>query len=343
MADYTFNWFPSAIDADEDVTPTEQTSQEGIMRRNAPSDTKEQSDSPNFLRNAIRSMANGFTGGPEEAKRVLGAGLTKDNVALQEEALQEYLSSLTPSGDDPLLLDEQGRPAESFRPIMRNAELTTPVGNTETVRPKPRPARVAEEPAASEPSSSNLLDFIGKGEGGYDSANRGTIGGNVIGSQRVASRGGKKVSELTVAEIQEYQSITDPNNEDRLFTVGKYQAIPDTFNQAVEGLGLSGDTVFTPEVQERVGMYLVSEKRPKVGQFLRGEGDVSTDAAMLELAKEFASIPVPTAIAKGTYGSWPKTDLVAGDSFYKDPKASSGNRAQHTVEETRAVLERARE
>ena len=200
---------------------------------------------------------------------------------------------------------------------------------------------VVDTAASSTPKSTNLLDFIGKGEGGYDSANRGTIGGNVIGSQKVASRGGKKVSQLTVAEIQKYQSITDPNNEDRLFTVGKYQAIPDTFNQAVKGLGLSSDTVFTPEVQEKVGMYLVSEKRPKVGQFLRGEGGVSTDTAMIELAREFASIPVPTAIAKGTYGKWPKTDLVAGDSFYKDPKAPRGNRAQHTVEETREILERA--
>ena len=191
--------------------------------------------------------------------------------------------------------------------------------------------------------SSNLLDFIGKGEGGYDSANRGTIGGNVVGSQRTATRGGKKVSELTVAEIKKYQSITDPNNKDRLFTVGKYQAIPDTFNQAVKGLGLSDDTVFTPEVQEQVGLYLVSEKRPKVGQFIRGEGNISSDTAMIELAREFASIPVPTAIAKGTYGKWPKTNLVAGDSFYKNPKASKGNKAQHTVEETRAVLEAAKQ
>lgn len=195
--------------------------------------------------------------------------------------------------------------------------------------------------AASAPKS-NLLDFIGKGEGGYDSANRGTVSGNVVGSEMVASRGGKKVSELTVGEIKKYQSITDPNNKDRLFTVGKYQATPDTFNQAVKGLGLSDDTVFTPEVQEKVGLYLVSEKRPKVGKFLRGEGGISTDTAMLELAKEFASIPVPTAIAKGTYGKWPKTDLVAGDSFYKNPKASKGNKAQHTVEETRAILEKAR-
>ena len=204
------------------------------------------------------------------------------------------------------------------------------------------PVSDTTEAGTTESDRSGLLDFIGAGEGGYDSANRGTIGGNVIGSQMVASRGGKKVSELTVAEIKKYQSITDPNNKDRLFTVGKYQAIPDTFNQAVKGLGLPDDTVFTPEVQEKVGLYLVSEKRPKVGMFLRGEGDVTTNTAMLELAKEFASIPVPFSIPKGKYGKWPKTDLVAGDSFYKNPKASKGNRAGHTVAETRAVLEAAK-
>ena len=204
------------------------------------------------------------------------------------------------------------------------------------------PSESVGEATTSTPTS-NLLDFIGKGEGGYDSANRGTVGGNVVGSQKVASRGGKKVSEMTVDEIKKYQSITDPNNKDRLFTVGKYQAIPSTFKQAVKGLGLSGDTVFTPEVQEQVGLYLVSEKRPKVGQFIRGEGKISSDTAMIELAREFASVPVPTAISKGTYGKWPKTNLVAGDSFYKNPKASQGNRAQHTVEETRAVLEAAKQ
>ena len=218
--------------------------------------------------------------------------------------------------------------------------LSQPVKTSTKKDYSSRSIAVEIKPASA--TKSNLLDFIGKGEGGYDSANRGTVSGNVVGSEMVASRGGKKVSELTVAEIKKYQSITDPNNKDRLFTVGKYQAIPDTFNQAVKGLGLSDDTVFTPEVQEKVGLYLVSEKRPKVGKFLRGEGGLSTDTAMLELAKEFASIPVPTAIAKGTYGKWPKTDLVAGDSFYKNPKASKGNKAQHTVEETRAILEKAR-
>jgi len=283
---------------------------------------------------------------------------TIDTMAMQdaqEQAAIRSTSGITESLGRPAPAGLGGAPVQPETPVIYEAGATVTNGKDSPVG-SPTPAGLMSPPAqegvsgvdtdtgaavGSEDTSGGLLDFIGTGEGGYDSANRGTIGGNVIGSQRVASRGGKKVSELTVAEIKKYQSITDPNNKDRLFTVGKYQAIPDTFNQAVKGLGLSDDTVFTPEVQEQVGLYLVAEKRPTVGKFLRGEGDVTTNTAMLELAKEFASIPVPFAIAKGKYGKWPKTDLVAGDSFYKNPKASKGNRAGHTVAETRAVLEAA--
>lgn len=201
-----------------------------------------------------------------------------------------------------------------------------------------------QEPAAVETtSSSNLLDFIGQGEGGYDSANRGTINGNIIGSQMTASRNGKNISSMTVGEIQRLQSISDPNNTERLFAVGKYQTIPITLANAVEGLGLSEDTVFSPEVQEQIGIFLIMEKRPRVGQFIRGEGTVTEDDAMMSLAREFASIPVPRAVRQGEFGSWPKTNLQAGDSFYSNPQAGRGNRASHSVEETRAVLRRARE
>ncbi len=176
-------------------------------------------------------------------------------------------------------------------------------------------------------------------KGDYDSANRGTIGGNIVGSKCTASRRGKSISEMTIREIAELQKISDPNNEERLFAVGKYQAIPDTLAMAVKGLGLSEDTVFSPEVQDQIGMYLVTEKRPKVGRYLRGEEGVSEDDAMLSLAREFASIPVPRAVKKGEFGKWPKMDLVPGDSFYANPAATTGNAARHSVEETRGALQ----
>jgi hypothetical protein len=182
-----------------------------------------------------------------------------------------------------------------------------------------------------------LLDFIGEGEGTYDSANRGTINGKIQGAETSAKRDGKLVSEMTVAEIRKYQAITDPKDTNRLFTVGKYQTTPDTFEEAVKALGISEDTVFSSDVQDKVGIYLVSKKRPRLGKYLKGDDSVSTDRAMLALAMEFASVPVPYDIKKGAYGNWPKVDLVAGDSFYKD-KVKGGNKALHTVDKTRDIL-----
>lgn len=182
-----------------------------------------------------------------------------------------------------------------------------------------------------------LLDFIGEGEGTYDSANRGTINGKIQGAEITAKRDGKLVSEMTISEIRNYQAITDPKDTNRLFTVGKYQTTPDTFEEAVKALGISEDTVFSSDVQDKVGIYLVSKKRPRLGKYLKGDDSISTDRAMLDLAMEFASVPVPYAIKKGKYGSWPKVDLVAGDSFYKD-KTKGGNKALHTVDATRDML-----
>jgi hypothetical protein len=271
--------------------------------------------------------------------------------------------------DKPVLLEEQG--------AFPQTSIDQPVGVTEealgagTVDISPRAEegepRVMGRPAEPDPDSvdtskpeaggimakpsttvkkNSLLEFIASGEGGYDSANRGTIKqgttDKIVGSQMVASRGGRKISELTVDEILKYQAIKDPNNKDRLFAVGKYQTDNRTFPMAVEALGLSGDTVFSPEVQEQVGLYLVSEKpgRKRLSKYLKGIGDVSADRAMLDLAMEFASIPVPFAIKKGSYanGKWPKVDLKAGDSFYASG-GKGGNKAQHTVEETLKVLE----
>lgn len=194
-------------------------------------------------------------------------------------------------------------------------------------------------------SKKDLLEFIGQGEGTYDSLNRGTINGNIIGAEREGSRGGKKISELTISEIRNYQKIEDPNNPERLFTVGKYQTRPSTFEQAVKGLEISDDTVFSPDVQDSIGIYLIGQKREDLGKFLEGDESVSVDRAMFMLALEFASMPVPFDIKKGTYaeGTLPKVDLVAGDSFYKDPKAEQGNRALKTVEETREILLKTRD
>lgn len=195
------------------------------------------------------------------------------------------------------------------------------------------PTRQALGTVPSVPTTSTtanpLLDFIASGEGDYNSSNRGTSGNKIVGSTNNTVRDGRPLTEMTIGQIQELQSIRNPSNPNRLFAVGRYQAIPDTLNQAVRELGLSEGTVFNQDTQDMIGMWLINEKRPTVGAFLRGE-DVSVDDAMMSLAREFASVPVPrdTRDPRGRR-------VRAGQSFYHH---YGGNRAGHSIEETRNIL-----
>lgn len=190
----------------------------------------------------------------------------------------------------------------------------------------------AEKEIALEP----MFKFIEKGEGGYNASNRGTLEGKGIqGGTNNTTRDGKKLTEMTIAEIKAKQSITDPNNKDRLFAVGRFQTIPTTLDMAINALNLSDDTVFNESTQNKIGMYLITQKRPKVGKYIQGDNSVSQDEAMLELAKEFASFPVPKDMTIKRGGKTVK--IKKGDSYY-----GSGNKAKHTFEEVEEELDKLR-
>lgn len=178
-----------------------------------------------------------------------------------------------------------------------------------------------------------LMSFIGGGEsygGSLDAANRGTIKDKVIGSTKVAERDGKKLSEMTLGEIKEYQRIRDPNNPDRLFAVGKYQMIPDTLAEAQKALGISDKAVFDEDTQTRLGEYLLKGKANtrKTWAYLSGQEGASLDDAVYGLAREFASIPVPYDVER-------KGRLVkAGSTYY----TGSGNKAKYSVDEVKSIL-----
>ena len=169
-------------------------------------------------------------------------------------------------------------------------------------------------------SGTSFLDFIAKGEGDYGSSNRGTKNNKIQGSTNTTDRGGVKLTELTIDDIRKYQKIKDPDNPNRLFAVGKYQLIPTTFDMVVKGLGLTKNTIFNEETQEKMGRYLLFQKRPALGAYIRGESNDET-TALLEASKEWASLPNP------------KT----GNSYY-----GKGNKAQHTLKETKIALNKAR-
>lgn len=186
--------------------------------------------------------------------------------------------------------------------------------------------------AGSTQGIKSLLNFIGSGEGGYEASNRGTVDKKIVGSTNNTVYKGKKLSEMTINEILEAQALT---GDDRLFAVGKYQMIPSTFKEVVEGMGLSGDTVFSPDFQDQAGMYLATQKRPILGAYLNGQDwngkAVDEDTALMELAKEWASAPLPYDVQIGG------TLRKAGDSRY-----GSGNKAQHSIQEARDAIRSAK-
>lgn len=201
---------------------------------------------------------------------------------------------------------------------------TAEAADQQGIMSKPKATPVATAPAKSTATEGmGFLTFISKGEGGYESSNRGTKNKKIQGSTHSTMRDNKKLSEMTIDEIRAKMKIKSPDNADRLFAVGKYQLIPTTFEMAVKATGLSGDTVFNPETQEKLGQYLLFEKRPALGAYIKGESN-DMNKALLEAAKEWASLPVPSGSKKGK-------------SYYGE-----GNKAQHTLEETISALTKAR-
>ena len=185
-----------------------------------------------------------------------------------------------------------------------------------------------------------LLDFIGSGEGTYESMNQGTNkDGKIVGSAlNSTSKLGKKLTDMTIGEIRQRQRyIMDYSNPQvgdyGIFAAGKYQIIPSNMNAALRGTGLTDKDMFSPANQDIMGMNLLMNKagREKLSAYLRGKSN-DIIGAQTQLAQEFASVPVPIDMM-GAYGP-----VKAGQSYY----AGDGNRAGHSVAETRAALEKER-
>jgi hypothetical protein len=68
--------------------------------------------------------------------------------------------------------------------------------------------------------------------------------------------------------------------------VGKYQVVKGTLLHAVHKLALPLDTVFSVEVQDQIGEYLLLNKRSELKEYLDGDSD-NIQAAMIALGLEW--------------------------------------------------------
>jgi muramidase (phage lysozyme) len=164
-----------------------------------------------------------------------------------------------------------------------------------------RNATVSKQPAVS-PKNNATVPFSGdplealkieisKGEGGYNSYNRGVAGDS--------TNAVLDITQMTINEIMTKQSTKFSNGKRELFAVGRYQMIPVTLAEAVKNkrLGVSPTDLFSPETQEKLFMHLIY-KRPYLIGYLTGKSS-DIDAAVNDLAREFASLPMTNG--KGRY------------------------------------------
>lgn len=144
------------------------------------------------------------------------------------------------------------------------------------------------------------------------------------------------LTQLTLDEIIKLQ------NSRSIFAVGKYQGVPNTLSGWISANNIPTTTIFDAATQEQFGTYLLTKKRPTVVNYVYQQGSVTLEQAQLELAKEFASIPVPYDVTRppGAGGSSdPGGRPSKGQSYYE---GLAGNKAGTTIDVVQTTLTQAR-
>ena len=162
-----------------------------------------------------------------------------------------------------------------------------------------------------------LLDAIGKHEApkGY---------GQIYGGAKGVSKA-TDVSRLTLDEVLAFQKRMLAGGSAST-ACGRYQFLRKTLMATIIEMGLGGNDVWTPTLQDRMALHLI-EKRG-LSKFQAGR--ISREEFANNLAKEWASLPVVTAI-KGA-----SRQLVPGQSYY----AGDGlNKAFHKPAAILALLD----
>lgn len=177
-----------------------------------------------------------------------------------------------------------------------------------------------------------IKDFITKGESfrkgwsPYDVGNK-VIGVYANGKTRYGYSE-EKLSQLTIREVMKLQE------QKRVFAAGRYQIIPKTLIEAVNGTGTSLDAKFDAQTQEALANYLLTKKRAKIANYIRtGQG---FDAAALGMAQEWASVPLLQSATRTSKGV--VYHMTRGQSFYS---GNGTDKAHHKPEDLEKALTQA--
>ena len=144
-----------------------------------------------------------------------------------------------------------------------------------------------------------LLDLISSVEGvSYDSVYPGTT--------KVKYSGGKPLYEMTIGEAHDWQTQTYRARGSA--AAGKYQFM-DIQTQAASYAGLGRDDMFSAENQDKMAIGLIEKKRKVTLEMLKN----NPAEAQIRIAKEWAGIPVGTAMRGHRRQVGPEQSYYAGD------------------------------
>ncbi|MBU9234089.1 mannosyl-glycoprotein endo-beta-N-acetylglucosamidase [Burkholderia multivorans] len=184
------------------------------------------------------------------------------------------------------------------------------------------PAQTAPSAPAAAPAGSGGLvgtmsrladtafgKLIARGEGDYNSVNRGARGGYRAGTENLEG--------MTLAQVMAAQRAGQFN------AAGRYQIIGSTLAEAARSLKLNGDEMFDRKLQDRIfEQYLVRNKRRAIADYVEGRSD-DLRGALRAASREWASVADPDT----------------GRSYYA---GKGNNRASITVAEMEAALRNTR-
>lgn len=163
-----------------------------------------------------------------------------------------------------------------------------------------------------------LLDFVGRLETGKS----GPEGYGVIVFFK-QDKLPKPLTDYTIDELLAAQKVWAKNW--RGSAAGRYQIIRKTLMGLVEQLGIPGSAKFSPDLQDRLGFALLTNR----GWQAFASGQVSAGAYAAQLAREWASIPVLSDMQGAN------RKVSRGESYY----AGDGvNKSQAKADELEAVL-----
>ena len=100
----------------------------------------------------------------------------------------------------------------------------------------------------------------------------------------------KQLTSMTINEVLQYQNSRGRNMK----AAGKWQIMPDTLRGLKKSMNLTGEEVFTPEMQDRMAFELAMNRKG-YRQFANATGAEKIalmGAAQNDLAKEWASMPM---------------------------------------------------